>query len=133
MTRKELKARARELNIRCFNLMKREELEEAVDLALSMTRDGQNPAKQTRLEEIQAVAVALGLAQCGDILRLAGSVPSMAVRAYLLVGEIQSFQQRVHGNAPGDHARQKSPSGASISVGTLRKDIRQSQARADRR
>ena len=37
----------------------------------------------------------------------------MAVRTHLLVGEIQSFHQFVHGNAAGDHAGQESQSGAS--------------------
>ena len=52
--------------------------------------------------------MALDRALRNDILCLAGSVSSMAVRAHLLVDEIQSFQQCVHGNAIGDHAEQKS-------------------------
>jgi hypothetical protein len=59
-------------------------------------------------EKIPGLAVALDLARLGDILRFAVSVSSVAIRACLLVGEIQPLQQRVHGNAIGDHAGQKS-------------------------
>jgi len=52
MTRKEMKVRAKELKIRCFNLMSREELDEAIKCA---TPPVDGPRTQ-RLVELQILA-----------------------------------------------------------------------------
>jgi len=50
------KAAAKELGIRCFNAMTKEELAEAIELAQVIVRDGSTPGVQARLEAIQAAA-----------------------------------------------------------------------------